>query len=352
MAKRTPPPKPKAFGIATTTWKAFTIKGIDVRLWKATYKDAEGCEVQPLAVPTLDPDYVFREDMVRELAWAVWPHDQKKPYETEKWTPCLISGPKGSGKTSLVTQIAARCNIPVYRANLNVGTTVRHLKGRLGAEGGKTVFVPGIATMAMEQGAWLLLDEISGVSTPVGLSLFPVLEPDGAVLLEDAQPPRYVNRAKTFRLFGTDNTLGAMQEEDRFLYSGTNPDMNAALLDRFGAFIEVPYLKDELEHRAVAGKVPTIDSMDLEGMIRVANAVRESREIGAGFSTRMLFDWARRVAAGKINGKGKVTRFDSIEDDRAILDAADGAFLRKQPSEIERTAISEIIRRIFEITGD
>jgi len=36
------------------------------------------------------------------------------------------------------------------------------------------------------------LDEISGATPPVALSLFPVLEPEGEVYLEDGQPPRYL----------------------------------------------------------------------------------------------------------------------------------------------------------------
>jgi len=330
-----PPTVKKKTGPVTYNWKDHALDGVDVRLRRCTGKKRPG-------VPAADPSYVFRENMVREFAWATWPHDDGP------WTPCLLSGPKGSGKTSFVEQIAARCNVPVFRTNLNVGTTVRHLKGRQGAEAGRTVFIPGIVTMAMEQGAWLLLDELSGVTPPVALSLFPVLEPDGKVLLEDAQPPRYVRRHPDFRIFCTDNTIGAAQEEARFSYTGTNPDLNEALLDRIGSLIEVGYLEPELEHKAVAAKIPTIEATDLACMINVASAVRGSDEIGGGFSTRMLVEWARRAASGSIDARGVIHRPDP-EDDSYILDAARSGFLNKMKSTVERDALIEVIRREFDI---
>ena len=294
-------------------------------------------------VPAIDPHYVFRADHVRELAWAVWPHDGGAP------TPSLLAGPKGCGKTSLVMQVAAHCNIPVHRVNLNVGTTTRHLKGRVGAENGSTVFVSGIMTMAMEQGTWLLLDEISGATPPVSLCLFPTLEfdPPGEVILEDAQPPRYVDRHADFRLFATDNTIGAEQEDNRFNYGGTNPEVNEALLDRFGSFIQVDYLGQEDEFKAVESKVKGIDADVLEGMIRTAKNVRDSAEIGSGFSTRMVMDWARRYNAGVAQMNGKHTPHEY----QAVLDLAYPAFLNKMRSKIERDAIVEVIRRMYRISG-
>lgn len=348
MSKKSPPQaktRTSAAPKATVTWKPFSIPGIDVRLWKAIHRDSDGDEIVPFGVPAIDPNYVFREDLVRELAWAVWPHDNPKPYHAPNWTPCMLAGPKGSGKTSLVLQVAARCNVPVWRVNLNVASSVRHLKGRIGAEPGRTVFVPGVATSCMEQGGWLVLDEFAAANPPVMLSLFPILEPDGAVLLEDAQPPRYVRRHPAFRVFATDNALGAGMENDRFSYAGTNADVNEALLDRFGSFIEVPYMPCAVEQTAVASKVPALDGDTVEGMVRVADAVRKSREVSGGFSTRMLMDWGRRIAAGRIDRRGKP--IPELPDDTHVLNAAMGAFLRRQKSAVERDAIIEVIRRIF-----
>ncbi len=354
MAKRLPPKRTESTNtdpmkVVETQWEPFALEGIDVRLYRAKYLNADGEEIERAGVPAVDPNYVFRADMVREFAWATFPHDASDPTKTDLWTPCLLSGPKGSGKTSFVVQMAAHCNIPVFRINCNVGTSVRHLKGKVGAANGHTVFVPGAATMAMESGGWLILDEISGATAPVALSLFPILEPNGEVLLEDAQPPRYVRRDPAFRVFMTDNVIGAAREEDRFSYAGTNPDINEALMDRIGSFIEVDYMERADEHRMVTAKVPTIDGDDLEAMIRVASAVRASREISGGFSSRMLVDWARRSAAGSCDRKGKIT---VEEGDARILAAAYPSFLCKQKTSVERDAIIEVIQRTFVVDGD
>ena len=308
--KKTPPPPPaappkpkKAAGpkaAAKTGWVHHAIKGIDIPLKKFTGPR------RPL-VPPIDPHYDFREEMVREMAWSVWPHDAGDAAVQ------LFVGPPGCGKTSLIMQVAAHCNVPVYRINLNVGTSVRHLKGRIGAEGGSTVFVPGVVTKAMEEGAWLILDEVSGATPPVAMALFPVLEPEGEVYLEDAQPPRYVKRHPDFRVFCTDNTIGAEQEDSRFNFGGTNPDMNAALLDRIGSTVQVGYLSMEREFNMIMSRVPAMDPDCLEGMIRTATNIRESDEIAAGFSTRMLMDWSRRYSAGKVDAAGKVQPYEMAD---------------------------------------
>lgn len=334
MARKTPPPPPGKHP-QPTEWTQTIIQGCDVPLRRAPGTDRSG-------VPDIQPHYVFREELVRELQWAIWPHDGGD------WTPSLLVGPKGCGKTSLIMQVAAICNIPVYRVNLNVGTTVRHLKGRVGAEAGSTTFVPGVATLAMEQGAWLLLDEISGATPPVALSLFPILEPHGEVVLEDAQPPRYVQRHPDFRVFATDNTIGASQEETRFSYGGTNPEVNEALLDRFGSCIQVDYMEVREEHAAISKVIPNADAEVLEGMIRVAQNVRSSEDIATAFSMRMVIEWARRVSAGQSNAGGPPKPFAS---DKVVLDAAYPAFLHKIRSKVEQDAIAEIIRRIFAVEG-
>jgi cobaltochelatase CobS len=336
--------------IVSVEWTPFTLDEIpDVRLYRATFRNADGDEVKPHGVPRVDPSYVMREDLLREVAWAIWPHDNAQPEAADDWTACLLAGPRGSGKTSLVLQLAARCNVPVFRTNLTVGTTVRHLKGRVGAQEGRTVFVPGVATMAMEAtAAWLLLDEVTGCAPPVALSLFPVLEPDGAVLLEDAQPPRYVRRSPYFRVFCTDNVLGWRMEEQRHDYSGTNADQNVALLDRIGSTVHVPYMTFEQEHKAISAAVPTIDGMVLSGLIHVATKVRQQGQIVGGMSLRMMINWARRCAAGRLNGDGTATPWETVSvDDQWVIDCARGAFIERMSSKVDADAIEEIIRHTF-----
>lgn len=287
-------------------------------------------------VPTVDPDYVLRPALVCEISFGTEPPSGMRPY------PILCVGPKGTGKTSLILQIAARLNIPVYRINCNVGTNVRHFKGKVTARQGRTEFEPGIATRAMEEGAWLVIDEISGATPPVALSLFPILEHDGEVLLEEAEPPRYVVRHPDFRVFATDNTIGALNDETRFAYSGTRPMVNEALLDRFGGCVEVGYLERKQEAHAIASAAPGVDPIFVQGIVRCLAALRNS-PIDFGFSTRMGINWAQRAAVGARGADGQCKPLRS----RDMLQAARSGFLNSMRSQVNRESAEGIITRIF-----
>lgn len=344
MTKKLPPRKAIKKEIETGeeySWVPDQIENHDVRIWRydGPRHTPEGDnDPSQGSVPERMP-YMFIPEHLREVAWAVWPHDGTRP------TPCLLVGPKGCGKTSLVTQLAARANQRLYRINLNVGTSVRHLKGHRGAAHGGTVFYSGVVTRAMEEGAWLLLDEISGASPHVALSLFPILEPDGEVWLEDAEPPRYVKRHPDFRLFATDNVIGSSQEDNRFQYSGTNPDQNEALLDRFHSTIECGYPDVKEEHRIVRLALPHLqDKHDdfIQFVIRIVDKIRKDQN-APGFSIRMTIEWCRRITAGHMDATGKRLPLNPDQ----ILEAANYAFLNKLRSKADRLVVEEVIRRVL-----
>ncbi len=337
MAKVPPPApsktRPRTKRPAVIETVPHQIQGLDIYLERRT--GAAGPNV-----PKIDPAYVFRPDLVEEISYSAFPPEGARPL------PSLFVGPKGCGKTSLILQVAARLNIPVYRINLNVGTTTRHLKGHRGALPGRTVHYEGIAIRAMEEGAWLVLDELSGATPPVALALFPLLEHDGEVLLEDAEPPRYARRHPAFRVFATDNTIGAGAEESRFSYSGTNPDVNEALLDRFGGVVEVGYLDPASEHKAVKAIVPEIPDIVLEGMIRAFGGLRKS-SIDFGFSTRMVVSWAQRLVFSGRRASGALI---DVQDPKAlyrVVPSARIAFLNSMRSSLDRDAAQEVLLRFF-----
>lgn len=312
-----------------STWEPFQIDGLNVRCMR---KKGPAHQL----VPKLKP-YLFREAILRELAWAIWPHDGAPP------SPVLAVGPKGTGKTTLIKQLAARANQGVYRTNLSIGTTVKHLMGHRGAKDGSTVFYDGIVTRAMEEGLWLILDEVSGATPHVALTLFPVMESDGEVYLSEAEPARYIKRHPDFRIFMTDNVLGAAQEETRFNYSGTNPDQNEALLDRIHSTIQMGYPEPKEEHAIVRMNLPHLTEAHADWVqlvIRIVSKIRADKQAPA-FSTRMVIEWVRRITAGRQDAAGKVYQLDKAQ----IMQAAQYAFLSKMRSKGDETVVLEVISR-------
>ena len=252
-------------------------------------------EPHPL-VPRADADYVFRRDIVEEIAFCA-----------ENDVRGLLVGPAGSGKSSAVMQIAAQLNVPVRRVNLNGESDTSLFTGReypVTVEGVRQmVYRWGILPNAMTGPFWLLLDEIDAALQPVLFILQWVLEDGGCLLLDDADStlvppmPWTSGGGYGFRIFATSNAVG-IAGADRVLYTGTNR-MNEATLDRFGCVMHVEYMPEEQE-LAVIRKVAPEAKGDIfaKAIVKVATEVRKNLEddkLSCTFSTRRCLQWARAM---------------------------------------------------------
>ncbi|MFH1878021.1 MAG: AAA family ATPase, partial [Candidatus Omnitrophota bacterium] len=72
----------------------------------------------------------------------------------------LLVGERGTGKNSIIYELAHRLNQPVEVLSLNEETAVRDLTQRMVLVDGRTEWVPSGVVEAMEYGRWLILDEI------------------------------------------------------------------------------------------------------------------------------------------------------------------------------------------------
>lgn len=97
----------------------------------------------------------------------------------------LLFGSTGTGKTSRVLQIAARIGQPVVRVNFNAQVSPSDLLGFMGIGANGTVWHDGLLTTSMEQGYWILLDELDFCPADVASVLFPVLEKISRVVLKE-----------------------------------------------------------------------------------------------------------------------------------------------------------------------
>lgn len=208
-------------------------------------------------VPAVDPGYIFRPHELLRLLFAIT--SNKRAY---------LHGHSGTGKTSLVEQVAARLGLPFQRINFDSEIGRMDLIGRdtlvseTDAEGRSVTvskFIDGILPAAMSGPGILCLDEIDFVRADNAYVMQRALEGDALVITEDGG--RIVKPHPMFRMIATANTVG--QGDEHGLYQGARVQ-SAALLDRFGVWIEIGYLDEENRRNLVRSHVPEIDNRLLE----------------------------------------------------------------------------------------
>lgn len=204
-------------------------------------------------VPEIDDSYVIDTKILVTMLIAI-----------AKGQVPWLKGHTGTGKTTMVEQIYARLNIPVYRVNLDSDISRGDLVGREtlksdGKGGTITQFVEGIIPMAMQQPCCLLLDEIDASRPDLGFVLQRLTEMKGFMLLEDGG--RTVTPHPWFRMCATANTNG--RGDDTGLYGGTRA-LGVALLNRFSPFIDVGYMTKGEEVELIQAHVPAIAKGDAE----------------------------------------------------------------------------------------
>lgn len=290
----------------------------DVTIGGATFRARKG---EPHgAVPKPRP-YVFDEAQCKDISIGV-----------RRNMNVLLTGPTGCGKTSVIGAIASLTRMPLIRFNCDGETRVSNLRGMMKptAQDGvlSLAFSPGDLAIAMEQGWWVLLDEIDAALPSVLFVLQPVLEEDRRELHVPEQK-RTITAHPDFRIFATGNTIG-FRAAARARHAGTNP-MNAAFVDRFGLVISCDYPSKDAEHERIRVNVPDLDADFAEGVARVADALRKDEKFKADFSTRRCVQWARLIA----------------DFDGDVLRAADLAVLRKLESPTDAKVARAVIRRVF-----
>ncbi len=277
--------------------------------------------------PKIDDDFIFG-DLARDL--IVW--------LLGKPEPLFIHGPSGTGKTSAIKQVAARIFLPVYQITASERMETSDLIGHYTLIDGNTVWQDGPLTMAMRGGGIMLADEIDTANPSVLIALNGVL--DGSPLVIAEHGGEIVEPHPLFRIACTGNSAG--NGDSSGYYCGVG-QMNMAFMDRF-TVLEASYPDPEAETALLTRKFPQLPKNVIDGMVRVAGAVRKlfiNEEQGQTCeivtTTRSLLRWAYLAQRYEpISGIG----LSPLEY------AADLAFANRA-SKPTKTMIHELIQRIF-----
>lgn len=232
----------------------------------------------------------------------------------------LLVGPTGSGKSSLVRELAARSRSRFMRINLNGETAVPDLLGQFRINAHREmIFQEGPVPRAMRQGAWLCLDEVDAATPQVLFCLQALLEDGGKLFIPELG--EWLVPDSRFRVVLTANTLG--KGDDSGLYAGTQV-LNEAFLDRIHSVFQIDYLPAEAEVRLLCSRVKRLGAETAERMVRVASDIRRAAKDGTiytTFSSRRLLAWAHKTI--QIGDTGKAATFSILnrlgEDDRRVV---------------------------------
>ena len=241
------------------------------------------------AVPAVQP-YVFDRDRLRKLLAFL---------DNPEGDGLFLCGPTGCGKTSLVSQAAARLHWPTQMVPVHGRLELDDLLGQKVLENGNTPFLYGALSTAVKEGHILILDEMD-VADPAELAgLYDLL--DGAPLVLAQNGGEIIPVHPRFRFVATGNSAGA--GDGSGLYQGVLRQ-SLAWLDRFRV-IAVDYPDEFTELMILHQVVPDLPTIVREKMVKLANEVRRlftgdlngrgegEAQLSVTLSTRGLVRWAR-----------------------------------------------------------
>lgn len=189
----------------------------------------------------------------------------------------LLTGEKGSGKTTLATQVAEEMGIPFFSVSMTRQTTLSHLMGFMSVNG---TYVGSQLRNVAENGGLFLLDEIDAGDANVLLSLNTI--ENGFISF----PDQIIELHKDFRLMATSNP------QDKHEHYVGRSKLDAATLDRFDII--------DLEHDPLLEQ-SLVDS-DVYQHIDALRTVLKDRNSSQVVSMRDAQRYQKRKELGLLEG--------------------------------------------------
>lgn len=257
--------------------------------------------------------------------------------------PILLHGLPGSGKTSVVHELARELGMEssLVTLHLNEQTDAKMLIGlySTGSKPGSFSWRPGVLTTAVREGRWVLIEDLDRAPNEVMSTLLPLVE-HGKLLIpsrgETVEAPR------SFRLFATVRTTRGMNGHE---------NLPSLLGQRFWNLSNVKIPPPSELEQIIVGSYPLLHKYTPSIMSVYRRLCNLSPVSGAGRSTversitpRDVLKWCRRlqetlVASGCKTGDEPISE---TTRDWMFMDAAD-CFSGSLPKQDARAALVSCI---------
>lgn len=214
-------------------------------------------------IPTVNPDFV---------EWGNY-KDLRSMLASNQFFTLYITGESGSGKNEMVSNACAVLRRPVVRIVLTRDTKEEHLIGSKTLVDGSIKYEEGPVVWAAENGAVLLLDEISAGDANELMCLQNVLE-GGTFFVKSLN--KMIAPKKGFCVIATDNTKGRGNDTGR--YMGTNI-LNDAFLERFQMTMEQGYPTAKVEreiYRRAMQRNGKVDDAFIDQLVKWVHVIRKT----------------------------------------------------------------------------
>lgn len=207
----------------------------------------------------------------------------------------LLTGPTGTGKTTLVQYLAARTNQPFIRiplSKITVDDLLGHYEIVSGEGGQETRWVDGLLTQGVRHGWVVLLDEINAAKPDVLFALHTLTDDDRKLYLLAKGDKAIVEAHPNTKI------IAAMNQGEE--YAGTNI-MNAAFLNRF-VMVPVGYMSDKQERKVIEGRTgirPWKGEMSDYSKSELASSYTTELLLAIAQYTRQVYTQKQDIAVGQ-----------------------------------------------------